>query len=267
MPVPALDLTENHLLAALPQQDRERWRSGLDSVVVVAGQVLHHPGQAPREAYFPLAAVVSLQIQSAGGECDEVAVVGREGMVGVATLTADRSQTMQAVVQSGGRALRMSAERIRAEVGSSPAASRLLLQYLVAQDRQLAQGVVCSRHHSVAQRLAVRLLLGIESQQASRLMMTHEQLSCWLGVRRESVAAEAKKLQTAGLIEYSRGRITVLDRAGLEQRSCECLSLITAEYRRLRPGAPEPQSAWSRGLLRPVARADPECNSVFGTMA
>lgn len=244
MPLAAFDMRDNQLLAALPGEDRERWEHFLQGVELVEGQVLHEARQPQRYAYFPLGAVVSLQVQSDDGGCDEVAIVGCEGMVGISTFTGSGSLT-RSVVQSPGPALRLSAERVRSDLAASRAVLRLLLQYMVTQDAHVAQGVVCSRHHSVRQRLCLRLLLGMERQHDSRLTMTHEQLSGWLGVRRGSVTEEAHKLQQAGLISYSRGRITVLDRIGLEQRSCGCYSLLTSGYRR-----PEVSAAMPRPLGR-----------------
>lgn len=229
----AFDASDNQLLAALPPEERERWRPWLEEVQLVAGQVLHEARRPPRYAYFPLGAVVSLQVESEGGGSDEVAIVGREGMVGVSTFVGTGSFTIRSVVQRPGRALRLGAERIRTEVHASSGVLRLLMQYMAAQDAQVAQGVVCSRHHTVEQRLCLRLLQGMDCQQDGRLEMTHEQLSGWLGVRRGSVTHEAVKLQKAGLIAYARGHITVLDRIGLEQRACECFTLLANGYQRL----------------------------------
>lgn len=253
----AFDMNQNHLLAALPPQDRERWRSCLQQVALVAGQVLQEEGQPPRYVYFPLNAVVSLLVPSEDGSCDEVGIVGREGMVGVSSFSGSDAPTMRAVVQSPGRALRLGTERIRSELEVSRAALRRLLQYVASQEVQLAQGVVCSRHHSVQQRLALRLLLGMECQQDNRLQMTHEQLAGWLGVRRESVTEEAHKLQKAGLVAYARGHITVVDRAGLERNACGCFGLITAECHRLEASMARQHPAGTEppyGALRGVAQ-------------
>lgn len=215
----------------------------MEGVELVPGQVLHEAGHQAPFAYFPLGAVVSLQVQSEDGRCDEVAIVGREGMVGVSTFMDGGWSTLRAVVQGAGWALRMSAGRIRAEFEASRVVLRLLLQYTAAQEAQVAQGVVCSRHHSVEQRLCLRLLQGLDCQRGSRLEMTHEQLSGWLGVRRGSVTEEALKLQKAGVIAYSRGHITVLDRGGLEQRACACYSLTMRGHHPHAPGGVDPSSA------------------------
>ena len=235
MPAATTEMKDNRLLASLPRQDSERWGACLEGVELAADQVLHEARQPARHAYFPIGAVVSLQLPSVDGCSDEVALVGHEGMVGVSTFMGSSASNLRSVVQRPGRALRMSAERIRAEAGACPAVLRLLLRYVASRDAQLAQVVVCSRHHSIQQRLALRLLLGMDRQQDSRLVMTQEQLALWLGVRRESVTDEALKLQCAGLIRYSRGHIAVLDRAGLELRSCGCLSLLTGEFQQRNP--------------------------------
>ncbi|MEJ8836710.1 Crp/Fnr family transcriptional regulator [Ramlibacter sp. AN1133] len=257
MQLAAFDARDNQLLAALPQEDGERWNGWLEGVELAAGQVLQEPWQPPRHAYFPLRAVVSLQIQSEDGRCDEVAIVGREGMVGVSTFMGCGAPT-RSVVQGAGRALRLSAARIRAEFDASRAVSRLLLQYMMAQEAQVAQGVVCSRHHSIEQRLCLRLLQGMDLQRDSRLKMTHEELSCWLGVRRGSVTSEALKLQKAGLIAYSRGHITILDRGGLEERACECFMVLAAEYQRLRGACEHAAIAPLRAAFRLLRQGEPQ---------
>ncbi|MBK6006902.1 Crp/Fnr family transcriptional regulator [Ramlibacter ginsenosidimutans] len=235
MPAAAFEVNNNRLLASLPMQDSERWRSCLEAVALVTGQVLHEARHAARFAYFPIGAVVSMQLPSNDGACDEVALVGHEGMVGISTFMGSVSY-LRAVVQRPGPALRMNADRMRAEAESSTAVLRLLLQYVATWEAHIALGVVCNRHHNLQQRLALRLLLGMDRQQDSRLAITHEQLAVLLGVRRESVTEEARRLQNAGLIRYARGRIAVLDPTALAQRSCSCLSLLTGGWQHSEPG-------------------------------
>lgn len=244
------DIRENRLLAALTPAERELWRPLLEPVALDAGQVLHEAAHPPRYAWFPLSATASLLLAMEDGRCDEVAVVGREGIVGSSLFLGGGSSVLRAVVQRPGGAVRMRAESIQAECAGSAAVLRLLLRYTLALSADIAQGVVCSRHHSVEQRLCRRLLQSLDGCDDGGLAMTQEQLSGWLGVRRESVTVDALRLQRAGLIRYARGRITVLDRAGLEQRACGCFTLVKDEYRRLR--AREPRL----GPLLAVARAD-----------
>jgi len=256
MPFAAVDTRDNHLLAPLPQGERERLQSLLQPVELAAGQVLQEARQPTRHAYFPLGAVVSLQVQSEDGRCDEVAVVGREGMVGASAFVGGGALTICSVVQRPGGAFRLSAERIREQFEASRAVLRLLLRYMAAQDAQVAQGVVCSRHHTIEQRLCLRLLQGMDAAQDSRLAMTHEQLSGWLGVRRGSVTEEALKLQKAGLIAYARGHITVVERVGLEQRSCECYSLLADEDPARRVPATPAEHAWPSKVAGDVRQLD-----------
>lgn len=229
MPIAATDIAGNQLLAALPPEDLERWRYCLESVELTLGQVLQESHERARYAYFPVDAVASLQVQSGRGDSDEVAVVGREGMVGVSTFADAVPSSIRVVVRRSGRAWRLSAECVQAGCEASAAVLRLLLHYVLSRDAQIAQEVACSRHHTVEQRLCLKLLLATGQQKDGQLAMTHEQLSLGLGVRRESVTEAAIRLQEAGLIAYSRGRITILDRAALAQRSCECYELMQAE--------------------------------------
>lgn len=263
MPAAAFEMNDNRLLASLPVQDSERWRSCLEAVTVGRGQVLHEARQDARFAYFPIGAVVSMQLPSSDGACDEVALVGHEGMVGESTFMGSVSN-LRAVVQRPGLALRMSAERMRAEAEGSTAVLRMLLQHAANREAQIALAVVCSRHHNLQQRLALRLLLGMERQQDSRLAMTQEQLAVLLGVRRESVTEEAQRLQNAGLIRYARGRIAVLDPIGLAQRSCSCLSLLTGELQQSEPGD-SPATVPTSHASQPVRHREHNGDAVAAT--
>jgi CRP-like cAMP-binding protein len=261
----ASDASDNDLLAALPLPALERWLPQLEPLELAAGEVLHEAGHPPCHAYFPLSAVASLLLPTQDGRCDEVAAVGREGIVGSSLFLDSGSWVLRAVVQSPGRMLRMRAEQIKAECAASVAVMRLLLQYTLAQSAEIAQGVVCGRHHTVQQRMSRRLLQSLDCRHGSRLVITQEQLSGWLGVRRESVTVEAQKLQEAGLIRYSRGRITVLDRRGLEDRSCGCFNLANEEYRRLRPHPAREERLFAAAPADRRAavprRREPECAS------
>jgi len=227
----------NHLLAALPEADRHRWQPQLEAVELALGQVLYESGQVPVYAYFPTTAVVSLVYMTEEAECDEVAVVGREGVVGVSSFMGGRSTPDTATVQRGGWAFRLRARVLRDEFDEFPAVMHLLLGYSLALSVQVAQTAVCNRHHMLAQRLCRRLLQGLDQQQESELLMTQEQLAGLLGVRRESITTEAMKLQNAGVLRYTRGHISVLDRPALERRACECYAVVRREFDRLLPRA------------------------------
>jgi CRP-like cAMP-binding protein len=162
-------------------------------------------------------------------------VVGSEGIVGIAIFMGGETTPSRAVVQSGGQAYRLRAGRLKAEFGRSGAVQHLLLRYTQALITQMAQTAVCNRHHSVDQQLCRWLLLSLDRLSSNELKMTQELMATMLGVRREGVTEAAGKLQAAGVIEYQRGRITVLDRTLLEARSCECYSVVKREFDRLLP--------------------------------
>lgn len=234
----APDPCSNRLLAALPDAEWLRWLPHLEPVSLSVGQVLSEPGHTPSHAYFPATAVVSLLCLSENGAADEVAVVGNEGVVGISLFMSGGPTITRAVVQTSGAALRLAAQTIEDEFLHSPAVMRLLLHFTLALSTQMAQTVVCSRHHALEQRLCRRLLQGLRRQHGSELVMTQEQLAILLGVRRESVTTEAFKLQKAGVVRYARGHILVLDREGLEERACECRRVVEKEYERLLPLPP-----------------------------
>jgi CRP-like cAMP-binding protein len=228
---------QNLLIAALPPRDLERWLPLLSPVDLHLHQVLREPGRIPRHAYFPTTATVSVQYLNGEGTCDEIAVVGREGMIGASLYMDGESTLARSQVQAAGDAYMMPAEVLQEEFEKYTSVMHILLRYALARSAQVAQMAVCNRHHSVEQRLCRRLLQGLDRQPGRDLLLTHEQLSELLGVRRESVTTVANDLRRAGLIVYSRGRIGVLDPAGIERRACACYSVIEREYRRLLPGA------------------------------
>jgi len=227
--------TTNDLLAALPADDKARWERHLEPVTLHLGQVLYESGAPQSHAYFPLTAIVSLLYVTAEGQAAEIAVVGHEGVVGIALFMGGNTTPNRAVVQSAGLAYRISAQAIKTEFHESVPVMHLLLRYTQALVTQMAQTAVCNRHHSVDQQLCRWLLLSLDRLQGNGLTMTQELIANMLGVRREGVTEAALKLQRAGLIRYSRGQIDVLDRPGLEQRSCECYAVVAAEYTRLLP--------------------------------
>jgi signal transduction histidine kinase len=232
-----IEFQDNRLLAALPDAERQRWFQIVEPVDLRAGEVLYQPGRPPAYAYFPLSAVVSLLLGTAEGAGDEVAVVGCEGVVGVPLFMGTGSTTGSAVVQSPGRAFRVPAQALEQTLADCPAVMPLLLKYIMALSAQVAQTAVCNRHHTLAHRLCRRLLLSMDRQGNCDITITQEQLGHLLGVRRESVTAELDRLQKAGAIRKSRGRIGVIDRSALERGACECYVAVEREYVRLAPRA------------------------------
>ena len=233
MPAPP-DPRKNHLLAALPDAEWQRWLPQLELVEMPLGQVLYESGSTLSHVYFPITAIVSLLYVMEDGASAEIAVVGNEGIVGIALFMGGESTPSRAVVQSAGQGLRLKAHAIKDEFSRAPVL-HLLLRYTQALFTQMAQTAVCNRHHSLDQQLCRWLLLSLDRLHGSELTMTQELIANMLGVRREGVTEAALKLQKAGLIRYARGRISVLDRPGLEKRSCECYAVVKKEYDRLLP--------------------------------
>jgi len=228
------DPKHNHLLATLSQTDLLRWLPLLERVDLPLGLVLYESRARMEHVYFPTTAIISLLYVMEDGASAEIAVVGNEGVVGVSLFMGGESTTSRAVVQSGGQGFRVTARAIKDEFKRAPVL-HLLLRYTQALLTQMAQTAVCNRHHSLDQQLCRWLLLSLDRLHGNELSMTQELIANMLGVRREGVTAGALKLQKAGLIKYSRGRIKVLDRRGLEQRTCECYAVVKGEYDRLLP--------------------------------
>lgn len=228
-------LHRNHLLEALPASAYERLAPHLRLVPMKLGLVLYEPGVKLRHVYFPTTSIVSLLYVMEDGASAEIAIVGNEGMVGVSLFMGGETTPSRAVVQSAGEGIRMSAHLLKEEFGRFGPMLRLLLRYTQALITQMAQTAVCNRHHSVDQQLCRWLLLSLDRLSSNELSMTQELIANMLGVRREGVTEAAGKLQDAGLIRYRRGRITVLDRPGLEARSCECYQVVKTELDRLLP--------------------------------
>ena len=225
----------NHLLAALPESEWQRWQQFLEKVEMPLGQVLYEAGATLTHVYFPTTSIVSLLYVMENGASAEIAVVGNEGLVGISLFMGGESTPSRAVVQSAGHGLRLKAQLMKDEFDRAGPVLHLLLRYTQALITQMAQTAACNRHHTLDQQLCRWLLLSLDRLRANELAMTQELIAKMLGVRREGVTEAALKLQHAGLISYSRGRITVLDRAGLEQRTCECYAVVKREYDRLLP--------------------------------
>ena len=227
--------SQNHLLAALPAEERGRLIPHLELVPMPLGAVLYESGSELRHVYFPTTSIVSLLYVMRDGASAEIAVVGNEGIIGVALFMGGETMPNRAVVQSAGHAYRLKGHLLKQEFNRSGELQHLLLRYTQALLTQMAQTAVCNRHHSLDQQLCRWLLLSLDRLPSTELVMTQELIANMLGVRREGVTEAAGNLQKAGLISYRRGRITVLDRAGLEARACECYAVVKNEFDRLLP--------------------------------
>ncbi len=225
----------NRLLAILPDSDYERMQPHLEPVQLELGRAIYESGGAQGYVYFPTNSIVSLLYVMADGSSAEIAIVGVDGVVGIALFMGGESTPSRAVVQSAGYAYRLRAGLLKSEFKLGGTLQQVLLRYTQALITQMSQTAVCNRHHSVEQQLCRWLLLSLDRLPSNELIMTQELIANMLGVRREGVTEAAGHLQAAGLIHYSRGRITVLDRPGLEARACECYAVVQREYTRLLP--------------------------------
>ena len=226
---------QNHLLDALPAADFARIAPHLELVPMRLGDVLYEPGIKLRYVYFPTTSIVSLLYVMENGASAEIAIVGNEGILGVSLFMGGDTTPSRAVVQSAGHGFRLKADLLKTEFGRFGPTMQLLLRYTQALITQMAQTAVCNRHHSVDQQLCRWLLLSLDRLRSNDLSMTQELIANMLGVRREGVTEAAGKLQDAGLISYRRGKIKVLDRPGLEMRTCECYQVVKTEFDRLLP--------------------------------
>lgn len=226
---------QNHLLAALPAEESARIFPYLERIQMPLGATIYEPGISMHHVYFPATCIVSLLYVMEDGASAEIAVVGNEGIVGVSLFMGGESTTSRAVVQSAGHAYRLNGQLLKDAFFRAGPMQQLLLRYTQALLTQMAQTAVCNRHHSVDQQLCRWLLLSLDRLPSNELTMTQELIANMLGVRREGVTEAAGNLQRAGLIHYSRGRITVIDRPGLEARVCECYQVVKKEFDRLLP--------------------------------
>lgn len=229
------DPHQNHLLDALLNADYDRLFPNLELVELSLGEVLYESGGKLKYVYFPSTSIVSLLYVMEDGSSAEIAVVGNEGILGISIFMGGETTPSRAVVQSAGHAYRMKALVLKNEFNQAGPLQRLLLRYTQALITQMAQTAVCNRHHSVEQQLCRWLLLSIDRLPSNELNMTQELIANMLGVRREGVTEAAGKLHRAGLIDYTRGRIVVIDRPGLEKRVCECYQVVKTEFDRLLP--------------------------------
>jgi len=231
----ASDPRQNRLLAALPDTEWARWFPQLVPVEMPLGKVLYESDSQLAHVYFPTTSIVSLLYVMKDGASAEIAVVGNEGLVGIALFMGGLSTPSRAVVQSAGEGFRLRADSMLQEFNRSGPVLHLLLRYTQALITQMSQTAVCNRHHSLDQQLCRWLLLSLDRLNSKELVMTQELIANMLGVRREGVTEAAGHLQQAGLIHYQRGHIRVIDREGLEKRTCECYAVVKKEYDRLLP--------------------------------
>jgi len=226
---------QNHILAALPAEDYAHLLPDLELIPMPLGWAVHESGGQMGYVYFPTTSIVSLLYVMEDGASAEIAIVGNEGLVGIALFMGGETTPSRAVVQSAGHAYRLKSAVLKNEFERGGALQHLLLRYTQAMITQMAQTAVCNRHHSLEQQLCRWLLLSLDRLSSNVLIMTQELIANMLGVRREGVTEAAGTLQADGLIHYSRGKITVLDRPRLEQRVCECYAVVKKEFDRLLP--------------------------------
>jgi len=227
------DPLQNHLLAALPPRDFQRLLPDLEFVVMPFGMAVCETDMQMTHVYFPTSSVVSLLHETRDGSSAETAVIGNEGMLGVTLFMGGGKSLNRATVKSGGYGFRLKSNLLREEFARGGALQRRLLNYTQALLAQMSQTAVCNRHHSVSQQLCRWLLLTLDRISVNEIRVTQSLIATMLGVRRESITCAANKLHADGVIEYARGRITVLDRPGLENRACECYAGLRKEYDRL----------------------------------
>jgi CRP-like cAMP-binding protein len=232
---PIADPRQNQLLAQLPEKEWELWLPHLEPVELPLGRVLYESGGVLTHVYFPTSAIVSLLYVMQDGASAEIAVVGYEGIVGVSLFMGGESTPSRAVVQSAGAGFQLRASLLMEAFNMGGPVLHLLLRYTQALITQMAQTAVCNRHHTLDQQLCRWLLLSLDRLRSNELVMTQELIANMLGVRREGVTEAAGRLHRAGLISYQRGHISVLNRAELELRACECYAVVKKEYDRLLP--------------------------------
>jgi CRP-like cAMP-binding protein len=229
----------NHLLDVLSKEEYARLLPNLERVELPLGKALFESGEHLNHVYFPVTAIISLLYVLENGASAEISVVGNEGIVGITLFMGGESTLNRAIVQSEGWGYRMKGQLLLQEFNRAGPLQHVLMRYTMALLAQMSQTAVCNRHHSVDQQLCRWLLLSLDRLSSNELNMTQELIAGMLGVRREGVTEAAGRLQESGLIKYSRGRIAVLDRPGLEARVCECYEVVRREYRRLLPEAAE----------------------------
>jgi len=251
----AHDPSENHLLASLSPDEQERLWPHLELIDMPLGSVIYESGDSLRQVYFPIDCIVSLLYVLADGASPEIAVVGNEGLIGIALFMGGETTPSRAIVQSAGHAYRLTGQRLKDEFHRNGTPHELFLRYTQALITQMAQTAVCNRHHSLEQQLCRWLLMSLDRLSSNQLTMTQELIANMLGVRREGVTAAAGKLQRLGIIEYHRGQITVLDRTKLEALCCECYAVVKKETDRLMPYVQRRASSSAAGSRASAGRS------------
>jgi len=226
---------QNALLAALPATECENLTADIELVPLSLGQVLHESGETMSHAYFPIDCVISLLYVMKNGESAEIAVVGNDGMIGIALFMGGESTMNRAIVQNAGHAYRLKAQVLKDQFHSGGAMSRLLLMFASTLITQMVQTAACNRHHPIDQQLCRWLLLSLDRLPSSKISMTEKLIGNMLGLGHAEVVTATSKLEKAGLIHRNGGEITILDRAGVEKRSCECYRVVKTESDRLLP--------------------------------
>jgi CRP-like cAMP-binding protein len=226
---------QNDLFKSIPALEWERLLPHIETSVLPLGKVLYEPNMKMSHVYFPSTAIVSLLYALENGSSAEIAVVGHEGLVGISIFMGGESTSSRAVVQSAGLGYKIKSSIILEEFNHAGPLMHLLLRYTQALITQMTQTAVCNRHHTLDEQFCRWLLLSLDRLPSNELIMTQELIANMLGVRREGVTEAALKVQKAGLIKYARGHISILDRAGLEHRTCECYQVVKSEYDRLLP--------------------------------
>ncbi|MET0231422.1 MAG: Crp/Fnr family transcriptional regulator [Rhodanobacteraceae bacterium] len=229
------DPKQNHLLDALPADEWAMFEPHAEPIDLNLGDVIYESGRDQPYVYFPTDSIISLLYVMEDGSSAEIAIVGFEGLVGISLFMGGDTTPSRAVVQSAGGAFRIRGKAVRDAFVRSVSTQQLFLRYTQALLTQMGQTAVCNRHHNVDQQLCRWLLMSLDRLSSNELTMTQELISNMLGVRREGVTEAAGKLQRAGVIEYSRGRILVLDRSRLESMACECYDVVRREFARLLP--------------------------------
>lgn len=226
---------QNHLFHSIPPGEWERLVPHIEPVDLPLGKLLCEPGMQLGHAYFPATAIISILYELEDGTSAEVATVGNEGLIGISIFMDGGTTTSTAMVKSAGLGYRIKSDVLLREFSQCAPLMHLLLRFTQALMTQMTQIAVCNRHHLLEQQLCRILLVNLDRLPGNELVMTQELIASLLGVRREGITEAALKLQKAGLIKYARGHISILDRAGLEHRTCECYEIVKREYERLLP--------------------------------